>query len=143
VKDFCKGTKRDVSQYPILKDERQFGKRLQKVLNLAISHQISEVFDTTYRPTAPTDVLLFEEKQQFAFTVLDNCLQINMVITLVHAHHEDNDAQTTWKEFLEYMKNSTTAENSANELLAWLTSTKYDHGVKISLVCSGILKNQA
>jgi hypothetical protein len=49
-----------------------------------------------------------------------------MGITLVSYHHDDNDAQNIWITFYTYMKNSTNAENSANELLAWLTTAKYD-----------------
>jgi hypothetical protein len=49
-----------------------------------------------------------------------------MGLTVVHKHYETNSAQQVWLEFTTYMKSSMKAEHTANKLLAWLTTSKYD-----------------
>jgi hypothetical protein len=125
-KDFWKGNKQDASQCPILKDERLYDRWHCTVINLAKTHQVIDVLHDTYVPATDEEKLLFEDKQQFMFNVLDVCLQTDMGLTLVHKHYKTNDAQKVWQELTTYMKASTKAEHSANELLAWLTTAKYD-----------------
>jgi hypothetical protein len=56
---------------------------------------------------------------------------------LLQKYHDNNDAQSQWIEFSEYMKLSTKAEHMANELLSWITTSKYDnnwHGSSESFI---------
>jgi hypothetical protein len=62
----------------------------------------------------------------FAFNVLEECLQVDKGKTLLHKYHDDIDVQQVCSEFSWYMKTSTKADHHANELLALVTTTKYD-----------------
>jgi hypothetical protein len=92
VKEFRKGTKRDASQYPVLKDERPYEQWYRTATNLAKTHQVIDVFDPTCKPSTDYNKLLFEDKQQFVFNVLDTCLRTDMGLMLVHVHYLDDDA---------------------------------------------------
>jgi hypothetical protein len=65
VKEFRKGMIRDANQYPVLKGDRNFDNWRRKVMILARTHQVSDVFttDPKYVPISSEDVWLFEEKQ--------------------------------------------------------------------------------
>jgi hypothetical protein len=63
VKEFCKGNKRDSSQYQILKDKRQYHYWYRTVIGLAQTHQIAEVFDVTYKPSNDEEEMLFKDKK--------------------------------------------------------------------------------
>jgi hypothetical protein len=129
VKEFRKGIKRDANQYPVLKNYRNFDNWRRKVMILAQTHQVSDVFtkDPKYVPISSEDVWLLEEKQMFAFIVLEECLQTDRGKPLLQKYHDDNDAQYLWIEFNEYMKSSTKAEHAANKLLSWIPSSKYEN----------------
>jgi hypothetical protein len=71
LQNFLKGVKRDKSQYTKLKDERQFDNWQCSFLGTARAHHIEEVFDPSYVAYTVEERLLFDEKQKFAFRVLD------------------------------------------------------------------------
>jgi hypothetical protein len=119
VKDFAKGIKRDRTQYEILKDERQFETWYLGFIIMARSHDILDVFDDTYVPTAD-DKALFEKKQYYAYTVLHHTLKIDMGKIMVRKHKDTGDAQKLWRK-------STKAQILSTDLLSWITSTKYDN----------------
>jgi hypothetical protein len=83
LKEFRKGIKRDATQYPVLKDEQDFSTWIISFMAIARTHQINDVFDPNYVAINVHDQELFNEKQQFAFIVLNTTLKINMGKTLV------------------------------------------------------------
>jgi hypothetical protein len=126
VKDFVKGTKRDKTQYDILKDERQFDSWYIAILIMARSHEITDALDATYVPNA-SDKELFEKKLSFTYTVLHHTLNTDMGITLVRKHKDTGNAQKVWSEFNTYMKKSTKGQILSSDLLSWITSARYDN----------------
>jgi hypothetical protein len=92
VKDFLKGNKRDKSQYEVLKDERQFDNWQGSFIALARTHKIADVLNPAYVPSNTNDRLLFAEKQEFAYTVLDATLRTNMGKTLVRKYRHNSNA---------------------------------------------------
>jgi hypothetical protein len=67
----------------------------------------------------------YSKTKKFAFNVLEVCLQIDMGRKIFRDYHNEANAQQAWI-FSQYMKTSTKAESYANNLLAWLTTSKYD-----------------
>jgi hypothetical protein len=124
--NFLKGVKRDITQYPEIKDERQFENWQRSFLAVARSHRINQVFDPSFKPSSDEDKLLFEEKQKFAFTVLDAKLQTNMGKTILRSYASTGDAQKVWKEFVDDAKKSLKAMMSANTILEWITTAKFN-----------------
>ena len=114
---FIKGVKRDISQYPEIKDDRFFENWHRSFLAVAKSHRIDDVFDVNYVPSSPDETMLFEEKQKFAFTVLDAKLRTNMGKTIVRSHSDTGNAQKAWGEFVNDIKSSAKATLSSSQLL--------------------------
>ena len=74
---FRKGTKREETAYPTLKDERYFDSFSRSLYIAAKSHECEEVLDPEYTPTN-TEKELFEAKQVFMFSALDKLLLTDM-----------------------------------------------------------------
>ena len=127
LSNFLKGIKRDKTQYPSIKDERDYHTWVSSFLAIANSHKIEEVFNPEYVPSNAVETVLFGEKQKFAYTVLDATLLTNMGKTLVRKHQKDYNAQKVWAEFVKDATASTKAQIRASELLSWITSAKYDN----------------
>ena len=127
LSNFIKGIKRDKTQYNEFKDERNFENWKRSFLATARSHRIDDVFNSQYLPTSFEDMEVFEEKQKFAFSVLDATLKSDMGKSLVRKYEDTFNAQMIWKEFVEYMKTSTKAQISSADILSWITSAKYDN----------------
>jgi hypothetical protein len=56
---FRRGIKRDPSVYPVLKDERYNDQWHRSFINQARAQDVSDVLDSTYVPSSPTDIDLF------------------------------------------------------------------------------------
>ena len=54
LSNFLKGIKRDKTQYPSIKDERDYHTWVRSFLAIANSHKIEEVFDPDYVPSNPS-----------------------------------------------------------------------------------------
>ena len=126
VKDFRKSIKRDVNQYPILKDPRYFDQFELKLLTIAKSHDVAQVFDPTYRTLHPEDKPLFDEKCKFVMTVLVHCMQTDIGISFVREHIRDSNAQECWRKIVEEARSSTRAELVYTDLLGKFLQTKID-----------------
>lgn len=127
LNNFIKGVKRDKTQYSEIKDDRHFDNWQRSFLAIVRSHRIQDVFDPTYIPTTAEEILLFEEKQNFAYTVLDATLKTDMGKALVRKYEGTYDAQKIWAEFIKDAKLSTKAQIVSSDILAYITSAKYDN----------------
>jgi hypothetical protein len=78
VKDFIKGNKHDKTQYKVLKYEQQLDNWERSFIALAGTHKIAKVFNPLYTPSNTNSQLQFSKKQEFAYTVLDATLHINI-----------------------------------------------------------------
>ena len=126
LQNFIKGVKRDKTQYVEIKDERHFDNWQRSFLATVRSHRIENVFNPAYVPTTTEDRLLFQEQLKFAYTVLDATLKTDMGKALVRKYENTFDAQKIWQEFVADARDSTKAQIVSSDILAYITSAKYD-----------------
>ena len=76
---FKKGTKREIAEYPSLKDERYFDGFKRSLFIVSKTHECNEVLEPTYTPgSEPEEQELFEPKQLFVFSVFNSNLQTDI-----------------------------------------------------------------
>jgi len=126
VLDFKRGIKRDVAQYPVLKDDKFFDQFKMAMIAQARAHDIEDIFDPTYKPKTPDEQALFDEKQKFAFAVLMKCIQTDTGKTFVRLHQDTSDAQLVWKKLVDHATSSTSAELAIVDLQHLLANSKID-----------------
>ena len=132
VTEFRKSIKRDPASYPQLKDQKHWNSWNRSVLAQARTHDVSDVFDITYVPLA-TDleaVELFDQKQSFVYSVLNNCLLTDIGKELVRLHEKDYNAQLIYSKLVDHATASTAAQLTIDKLVAYLTNTRLDSSWK-------------
>lgn len=67
--EFRKGIRRDLTAYPIFKDERYWEKFRRQLITVARAQGVARVLDPDFVPAAPEDVELFKEQQMFMYAV--------------------------------------------------------------------------
>ena len=128
---FKKGTKREITAYPYLKDERYFDGFNRSLFIVAKTHECSEVLDPNYTPgSEPDEEELFEAKQTFMFSVFNTNLQTDMGKTIVRRHLASTDAQAVWKELSEHMMTSSKGASEKRRLTLYVTNTVLDDSFK-------------
>ena len=124
--NFKKGIKRDASVYPILKEQTQWDSWDRSVLAQARAHDIVEVFDLDYSPSSDDEMLLFEQKQIFAYSILNRCVLTDYGKTFVRDHHKDSDAQEVYRKLVAHAKTSTSASLVTDKLVKYLVTANLD-----------------
>ena len=99
--EFKKGNKRDAALYPILKDHQHWNNWNRSVLAQARAHDLKEVFDLENEPKEE-DKELFEEKQNFAYAVLNRVVQTDEGKSFVREHEMDHDAREVYRKLLDF-----------------------------------------
>ena len=128
---FKKGTKREISAYPSLKDERYFDGFKRSLYIVAKTHEFSEVLDPNYTPGSESEEKeLLEAKQTFMFSVFNTNLQTDMGKTIVRKHLAHTDAQAVWKELSEHMQTSSKGASEKRRLTQYVTNTVLDDNFK-------------
>jgi hypothetical protein len=127
LQNFIRGVKGDKWQCSEIKDERHFDNWERSFLATARSHHIEEVFNPGYTPRSK-DAPLFEEKLNFAYTVVDATLKTNMGKSLVRKYEITFNAQKIWAEFVTDARSSTKAQIMiSSNILTWITAARYDN----------------
>ena len=121
---FKRGTKRDKSQYPILKYDWQWDNWNRTTVSTAKTHLCHEVFDTSYVPKTKEEKSRFEAKQEFIYSVFQEKLQTDIGKHLVRLYYGTTDARQIYKELLEHAKVSTHASLESSNLLAYITNVR-------------------
>ena len=93
VNDFKKGIKRDVSSYPKFTDDKFWDTWKMTVQAQARAHDLEEVLDEGYTPTAADDIILFEQKQNFMYAVFLQTVHTSTGRAIVKRHHSSGSAQ--------------------------------------------------
>ena len=93
VMEFKKGIKREASLYPIFKDQNQWANWNRAVISQPRAHDVQEVFNITYRPTAHKETQLFDLKKSFVYAVFNKVVQTDIGKSYVREHEDDFDAQ--------------------------------------------------
>ena len=95
---FKKSTKREVSQYTVLKDDKYFE---------ATTHGCEEILNGKYKPEKNSDSQeLFKQKQYYMYSVFNKVLQSDMGKTIVREYSLTLNAQAVWKDFESHMSTS-------------------------------------
>jgi hypothetical protein len=124
AENFLRGSKRDKSHYKAFKNEAQWDDWWRGFRATARTHQMQDVLNVAYGPTTPDEKALFDEKQAFMYSVLEDVLQTDMGKTLVRKHEMMTDAQKIISGLVTHMSSSTMAAAKASTLLAAITSAR-------------------
>ena len=125
---FKRAIKRDISAYPILKDEKYFEAFKRSLKVTAKTHNCEEVLDPNYFPPRDRESQeLFQLKQDFMFSVFNHCLKSDMGKTLVRKFDRTMDAQRVWTEFEKHMTHSSKGRAEKRRLHTYVTTTVLDH----------------
>ena len=122
---FRKGIKREETAYPTLKDERYFHSFSRSLYITAKSHECEDVLDPEYT-LSNSEKELFEAKQVFMFSVLDQHFLTDMGKTIVRKYVHRTDGQSVWKDFQEHMKSSSKGASEKTRLTQYVTYTVLD-----------------
>ena len=128
VSEFKKGIKRDISSYPVLKDNRFFDKFELEFTTIAKAHDVIEVFTPSYKPSGNDEKALFKEKLKFGMSVLVTCIKTDVGISFVREHQRDGDAQQCWSKIYNEARTSTRAELDLADLEDQVMQTKLESG---------------
>ena len=124
LSDFKRGMKRDSSQFPVLKDEKQWDNWNRTACAQARAQDVAHVFDESYIPITPEDKALFQAKEIFMFAVFEKTLMTDQGKAFVRQHEKNAGAQLIYKALKEHAILSTKASIEASEILAYITSAK-------------------
>ena len=111
-----------------MKDDAAWDNWNQSTRTQANAQDVADVLDPTYIPPTPDHVALFIEQQKFMYAVFEKTLQTDKGKALVRLYHSTFDAQTIYKELLEYAMTSTKAAMNASSLLSYITTTNLADG---------------
>jgi hypothetical protein len=122
VLEFKKGIKREPASFTVLKDNKQWDSVHRTLKAQTCDQDVDDVLNPCYVPNTAEDIALFDEKQKYMYSVLEQILQTDEGKVIVRSHHADHNAQSIYAEFLQVMTQSTEAMMNSGELLAYLTT---------------------
>ena len=128
---FKKGIKRDINEYPIIKDDTYFNGFHRTVSITTRSHDCEDIINPSFRPLNKPDCMeLFNHKQIFMYKVFNRSLQSDMGKTIVRKHAKTLDAQKVWSEYLNHMTNSSKGKAERRKLHQYVSTTTLDNSYK-------------
>jgi hypothetical protein len=128
VTDFKRGIKRDPSQFPILKDDKQWDCWNRSHNAQARAQGVEDVMNSTYKPTTTEDKVLFAVKQTYMFPVLEKTLLTDQGKAYVREYEKESVAQSIYRRISEYAIKPTKASLEASSILSYITSCKLGEG---------------
>ena len=97
----------------------------------ARAHDCEEILQPTFRPRGDADSLeLFSLKNDFMYSVFNNCLLSDMGKTIVRKHLDSINAQCIWEEFATHMTTSSKGKADKRRLHTYVTTTVLDKSWK-------------
>ena len=128
VREFKRGIKHDISQFPTLKDDSQWDNWNRGLTAQARAQGIADVLDPSYLPTTQETIELFQEQLKFMYAVFEKTLLTDKGKALVRYYQQTFDAQSIYRDLSAYAMQSTKAAMSASNLLSYITTTKLGDG---------------
>ena len=124
--NFKKGIKRDASAYPIFKNERYYNTFIRHFKATAKAQGLSTLMDPNFTPGSDEyGQQLFQEQQDFLYSVLISSLKTDFREALVKDH--EGDAQLILELLHEHHTgNSQYSRSEINRITKYLTSIKLD-----------------
>ena len=124
--NFKKGIKRDESAYPILKNERYYNTFIRHFTATAKAQGLNTLMDPNFTPGSDEyEQQLFQEQQDFLYSVLISSLKTDFSEALVKDH--EGDAQLILELLHEHhIGNSQYSRSEINRITKYLTNIKLD-----------------
>ena len=124
--NFKKGIKRDASAYPILKNERYYNTFIRHFKATAKAQGLNTLMDPNFTPGSDEyEQQLFQEQQDFLYSVLISSLKTDFSEALVKDH--EGDAQLILELLHEHHRgNSQYSRSEINRITKYLTNIKLD-----------------
>ena len=124
--NFKKGIKRDASAYPIFKNERYYNTFIRHFKATAKAQGLSTLMDPNFTPGSDEyGQQLFQEQQDFLYSVLISSLKTDFSEALVKDH--EGDAQLILELLHEHHTgNSQSSRSEINRITKYLTNIKLD-----------------
>ena len=124
--NFKKGIKRDASVYPIFKNERYYNTFIHHFKATAKAQGLSSLMDPNFTPGSDEyEQQLFQEQQDFLYSVLISSLKTDFSEALVKDH--EGDAQLILELLHEHHTgNSQYSRSEINRITKYLTNIKLD-----------------
>ena len=124
--NFKKGIKRDASAYPILKNERYYNTFIRHFKATAKAQGLNTLMDPNFTPGSDEyEQQLFQEQQDFLYSVLISSLKTDFCEALVKDH--EGDAQLILGLLHEHHTgNSQYSRSEINRITKYLTNIKLD-----------------
>ena len=124
--NFKKGIKRDASAYPIFKNERYYNTFIRHFKATAKAQGLNSLMDTNFTPGSDEyEKQLFQEQQDFLYSVLISSLKTDFSEALVKDH--EGDAQLILELLHEHHTgNSQYSRSEINRITKYLTNIKLD-----------------
>ena len=126
LSNFKKGIKRDASAYPIFKNERYYNTFIRHFKATAKTQGLSTLMDPNFTPGSDEyEQQLFQEQQDFLYSVLISSLKTDFSEALVKDH--EGDAQLILELLHEHHTgNSQYSRSEINRITKYLTNIKLD-----------------
>ena len=124
--NFKKGIKRDASAYPIFKNERYYNTFIHHFKATAKAQGLNSLMDPNFTPGSDEyEQQLFQEQQDFLYSVLISSLKTEFSEALVKDH--EGDAQLILELLHEHHRgNSQYSRSEINRITKYLTNIKLD-----------------
>ena len=124
--NFKKGIKRDASAYPIFKNERYYNTFIRHFKATAKAQGLNSLMDPNFTPGSDEyEQQLFQEQQDFLYSVLISSLKTDFSEALVKDH--EGDAQLILELLHEHHTgNSQYSRSEINRITKYLTNIKLD-----------------
>ena len=124
--NFKKGIKRDVSAYPIFKNERYYNTFIRHFKATAKAQGLNSLMDPNFTPGSDEyEQQLFQDQQDFLYSVLISSLKTDFSEALVKDH--EGDAQLIIELLHEHHTgNSQYSRSEINRITKYLTNIKLD-----------------
>ena len=124
--NFKKGIKRDASAYPIFKNERYYNTFIRHFKASAKAQGLNSLMDPNFTPGSDEyEQQLFQEQQDFLYSVLISSLKTDFSEALVKDH--EGDAQLILEQLHEHHTgNSQYSRSEINRITKYLTNIKLD-----------------
>ena len=117
-------SKRDVSHYTTLKEEKYFEAFKRNLLVTATTHDCEEVLDGTYQLEHTRESHeIFKQEKYFIYSGFNKVVQSDMGKTIVRKHTPTLDAKSVWREFESHMLTSPKGLNERCRLHAYVSTT--------------------
>ena len=129
AENFKRGTKRDPSLFPVLKDESLNDQWHRGVINQARAQDLQEIMDPTYVPETEEDQVVFDLKQAFAYGLFDKIVQTDRGRAIVRQYESTYDTQKVYEALVKHHLQSPRAQIEAAEMLGYLSTARFGSSI--------------